>query len=181
MAIGQDSDVTVSSSTIVGNESPLYTHYSWGGAICTWASRVTVTNSIVHGNRAINGPAFALLSPPKGDYYPPTEFTISRSLVQDGQPGVFIEDPWDGNAFLTWSPDNFEADPAIVDPLGPDGFPRTGDEDLHLAPGSPCIDAGDPAHVATPGAKDIDGDPRVLDGNGDGHAVIDIGADEFTP
>ena len=47
----------------------------------------------------------------------------------------------------------------------------------HIQPDSACVDAGDNSVVQT-GAVDIDGDPRALDGNGDGHAVVDIGADE---
>ena len=39
---------------------------------------------------------------------------------------------------------NIDADPLFLDPLGPDGIAGTGDEDLHLLPDSPCIDAGDP-------------------------------------
>lgn len=43
-----------------------------------------------------------------------------------------------------------------------------------LAAGSPGIDAGDA--LAASEALDLDGRPRVVDGNGDGRAVIDIGA-----
>lgn len=49
---------------------------------------------------------------------------------------------------------------------------------IHLLPASPCIDAGDPAYPGQPDETDIDGQPRVADGDGDGQAVVDIGADE---
>ncbi|MCB9831642.1 MAG: hypothetical protein H6807_04135 [Planctomycetes bacterium] len=57
---------------------------------------------------------------------------------------------------------NFDLDPLFVD---------APNNDFHLSPNSPCIDAGDPQAVGlTP--KDIDGDPRVI-GLG-----LDIGGDE---
>ena len=40
---------------------------------------------------------------------------------------------------------NFGADPVFVDPSGADGLVGTEDDDLQLADGSPCIDAGDNA------------------------------------
>jgi hypothetical protein len=45
----------------------------------------------------------------------------------------------------------------------------------HLLPGSPCIDAGDPAYVPQPDEIDLYGNPRVM-----GEA-IDMGAIEFQP
>jgi len=50
--------------------------------------------------------------------------------------------------------------------------------DYHLQSNSPCIDAGDPSF--TPGEEtDMDGEPRVADGDGDDEAIIDMGADEY--
>jgi hypothetical protein len=53
--------------------------------------------------------------------------------------------------------------------------------DYHLHPISPCIDAGDPDYAAGPNETDLDGNPRVLDGNGDAVPVIDMGAYESIP
>jgi hypothetical protein len=44
---------------------------------------------------------------------------------------------------------------------------------------SPLIDAGDPHALFLPGPTDLDGNPRVVDGNGDGTSVLDIGAFEY--
>ena len=72
---------------------------------------------------------------------------------------------------ITTGPGNINADPLFADAsLG----------DLHLLPGSPAIDAGDPAPVgAGEASTDLQGNPRVGDGNNDGAAVRDIGAHEF--
>ncbi len=64
---------------------------------------------------------------------------------------------------------NIDADPQFMDPDR---------ADYHLRLGSPCVDSGfndwAPNH-------DLDGDPRPLDGNGDGVATADMGADELLP
>ncbi|RKY16291.1 MAG: hypothetical protein DRP63_05645, partial [Planctomycetota bacterium] len=39
-------------------------------------------------------------------------------------------------------------DPQFIDEQGPDGQAGTGDEDLHLVDGSPCVDAGDNGYVS---------------------------------
>ncbi len=49
--------------------------------------------------------------------------------------------------------------------------------DLHLQTGSPCIDVGSNSVPLLP-AIDIDGDYRILDGDDDGPATVDMGADE---
>jgi parallel beta-helix repeat protein len=63
----------------------------------------------------------------------------------------------------TGSNGNISADPLLLS------------AEYHLQPGSPAIDAG--LNDGAP-ADDIDGDVRPADGNRDGVAVVDIGADE---
>ncbi len=66
---------------------------------------------------------------------------------------------------------NIDDDPLFYDdPNDPNNY--------HLAPGSPCIDAGDP-NFADFNETDIDGEPRIVDGNEDGIEQVDMGADEF--
>jgi hypothetical protein len=48
-----------------------------------------------------------------------------------------------------------------------------------LQAGSPAVDAGAPTSLA--GKRDLKGHPRVVDGNGDAKAVIDLGAYEYSP
>ena len=55
------------------------------------------------------------------------------------------------------------------------------EQDYHLLPGSPCVDAGTSAtKIGLPGG-DIERVTRELDGDGDGHAQVDLGAYEFAP
>lgn len=51
--------------------------------------------------------------------------------------------------------------------------------DFHLAAGSPLIDAG--AQIVDGPTTDLEGNARVVDGNGDGAAQPDVGAYEYQP
>ncbi len=66
---------------------------------------------------------------------------------------------------------NIFMDPELIDPIN---------SDFTLFPSSPCIDAGisDTIGFNLP-QFDLDGNPRVVDGNGDGLAIIDMGCYEF--
>jgi serine protease len=120
-----------------------------------------------------------------------TELINNIIVASAGQTAVFCGDFNDGNPPLftfndVWSPSgaayggicpdqtglngNLSVDPVFVDPT-------TGD--YHLQPSSPAIDAGDNLAPDLP-ATDVDGDPRIVDGDGTGAGVIDLGADEFT-
>ena len=65
-------------------------------------------------------------------------------------------------------PGNLNVDPAFANAAG---------GDYRLTPGSPVIDHGDPA-AAGP-TLDLDGKARVVDGDGNGTAVRDMGAYEL--
>jgi beta propeller repeat protein/parallel beta-helix repeat protein len=71
---------------------------------------------------------------------------------------------YDGQASLTGIAGNLSADPLFVDPLN---------RNYHLTFESPCVNAGDPDFVMTPGQKDIDFEDRVYG------LRLDIGADEY--
>ncbi|MHC4498099.1 MAG: right-handed parallel beta-helix repeat-containing protein, partial [Planctomycetota bacterium] len=87
--------------------------------------------------------------------------------------------------------DNIGTDPCFVEP----GYFDTNgvwiEGDYHLLPGSPCIDAGDnnsvPADTTDldgdgdtnePMPFDLDGNARIVDGDNDNNAMVDIGAYE---
>ncbi len=63
---------------------------------------------------------------------------------------------------------NIDADPSLR-------APSSGD--FHIVSTSPCIDAGTNSAPGMP-AVDFDGEARIADGNNDGTAIVDIGADE---
>lgn len=74
-----------------------------------------------------------------------------------------------GDTTLSQPQPNIDADPLFRDPSG----------DYSLKDGSPAIDAAySPALSADEPAVDLPGNPRILDGNGDGVAARDMGAYE---
>ena len=74
--------------------------------------------------------------------------------------------------------DLLDVDPRLFVLVGSPGYHP-------LRPGSPAIDACDPAgcidHMGNPLTTDQRGTPRPLDGDGDGDAFCDIGSYEFDP
>lgn len=66
---------------------------------------------------------------------------------------------------------NIDADPMWAHP---------GAGDFHLLPGSPCIDVGDNAAANLP-PFDFEGDNRIIDGDEDTTATVDMGVDEYDP
>jgi hypothetical protein len=95
--------------------------------------------------------------PQKGDSY--LEISYSNYAV----PGTKS-----GNSYVTVGPGNVDVAPRFVDPAAGDYRP---------ASGSSLIDAGRP--TVDPPDTDLAGNPRPVDGNGDGTAVPDAGAFEY--
>jgi len=101
-------------------------------------------------------------------------YELNYSCVQDWWPGM------GGNG-------NISDNPGLVDPDGPDNIIGTSDDDLRLAAGSPCIDAG--SNEAVPAGITVDPDrrPRFVDdpampnvGSGT-PPIVDMGAYEHNP
>jgi parallel beta-helix repeat protein len=153
----QACDAEIVNCTVVDNE----TDGSVGGVYCYWNGEMTVGNSIIWNNSALNS------GPEIGVGYGPVSgggsavMTISYSDVKGGQSNAYIL----LFSKLNWGLGNIDADPCFVNPAG---------GDYHLSGDSLCIDAGDPNYNPAPGEVDIDGEPRVMGGR------VDMGADEFT-
>ena len=82
-----------------------------------------------------------------------TYMWVSYSDIEGGFPGI----------------DNINEDPLFIDPAG---------WDFHLQEISPCIDTGTNSapNLLT---VDFDGNPRIIDGDGDGARIADMGAYEY--
>ncbi len=100
--------------------------------------------------------------------FPEADGTPDNSIES---PGVYIKD-LDPDRYKHGS--NFTQDPQFVNAQA---------GDYRLAPTSPAVDSGTlslPAGAYL-GSKDIDLNPRNIDGNNDDLAVVDIGAYEYNP
>lgn len=98
------------------------------------------------------------------------EDTVVRGCVFPPTASSFVLESLDDTNLVF----DFETDGGdfFVDPLGPDGEPYTGDEDLRLASGSPAINTGLNAFVNS--EFDLNGNDRIIG------TVVDRGAYEFT-
>jgi len=126
-----------------------------------------VTNSVISGftypfGAAINHfqDADDMLNPIGG----PLSFTIDYSALSSGAVSHGIPD---GYVPGPHNVDLLNVDPGYVNPAS----------DFSPAPGSPLLDAGNPADPA-PGTTDIDGNPRACHGTDAGVIRRDIGASE---
>ena len=139
-----------------------------GGARIQNRSDVTITNSIIVGNRAVTGRQVSLA----GTSYPST-LTISYSNVGGGYGGVSVETL----CTLNYGSGMDSDDVVFTDAAG---------GDYHLEFRSPGIDGGMHSPVGGLPSDDLDGNPRPVDGNGEvedwtGQAeTVDMGAYEFS-
>ena len=131
-----------------------------------------LTNCTFYGNEAESGGAIYALGP----VTTAMPLMLTNSILWGDIPNeIYTEDP-ENPPLVTYSDiqGGYEGDynideaPEFVDPDS---------GDLHLLPGSVCIDSANNGPELA--QYDIDGDLRILDGDGDGWAVVDMGVDEF--
>jgi hypothetical protein len=188
------SSATINANVILGNRALA------GGGIAAGDMGYVVTNNLVAQNfgggilvragQIVNNTIRDNFSNDYGEYgdgllvsplASPSFVTITNNIIVSNVYGIgsigagittslFYNDVWGNStadyAGLAPGTNDISVDPLLV-PLMDDGY--------HLLPGSPCIDAG--TNENAPGV-DLDGDPRPSDGDADGVAVVDIGADE---
>jgi hypothetical protein len=153
------SSPTITNCTISGNSGGYY----GGGGIYCFASTANVRNCILWGNTASIGSQINLSSPSSGQ--PPADMTVEYCDVQGGLAEVSVE----SGCTLSWGEGNIDDNPQFANPAN---------EDYHSLADSPCIDAGNNL-VVDANYPDLDGNPRLMDGDGDGMVVVDMGAYEF--
>ncbi len=171
-----------------------------GGGMFNWNSNPVVANCLfvanntVHwadgmlnagGNQTVINCLFTghFEAMVNGLYAPLTVTTVINCIFWDNQWGE-IDDYSGGHTTVVYTDiqggwpggTNLDADPLFVDPEGPDGVLGTLDDDLRLLPDSPCLDAG--LNAAVDWETDLDGNPRIADGDADGLAVVDMGVYE---
>ncbi|MHC5023715.1 MAG: right-handed parallel beta-helix repeat-containing protein [Planctomycetota bacterium] len=192
----------MSTNTNVGTATPLVTNCTFrlnaadgnGGGMRNRNSSPIVTNCTFHENSALGAgggmssdgtsnpivanSVFWLGSPDQIADLPGAASAVTYSNVQGGVAGT----------------GNIDEDPLFVDVDGPDDVPGNEDDDLRLQAASPCIDAASDADLPADSTDldgdgdtaealplDLDGNSRVIDGDGNGTVVVDMGAYEYLP
>lgn len=133
-----------------------------GGVDSSSGGGLLIENSVLWGNTSSNGDLSVFQAQIHGDA------DLQYDDIQGLMVGIPGEDPPTCTACL-------DADPLFINALGPDATVGTQDDNLRLGFGSPAVDAG--ANAGCP-AADLDGLPRLTDGNGDAAATCDMGAYE---
>ncbi|MFH1423307.1 MAG: right-handed parallel beta-helix repeat-containing protein [Planctomycetota bacterium] len=151
----QNSKLTVTNCTISGN-----TASQVGGGIYCWSSDVVVNNGIIWGNSAGLRGNQIRVNVPGGTV------TLNYCDFANGTNDISV-----GGTGSVTPVSSINLDPLFVNAMS---------GNYHLQAISPCIDRGN-NNYASGISTDLDGNPRLADGNSppDGTATIDIGAYEL--
>ena len=150
-------EIKLVNCTVSGNQA-VESGARGGGVCCNnsgGTSSATLNNCIVWGNSSEGeGNEIYVNSD--------NNFTVNYSDVDDDVGDIY--------GVVSWGSGIINDDPLFVDAAS---------GDYHLQATSPCIDAGDNSYVPSGVTTDLDGNPRITDGDGDTTATVDIGAFEY--
>ena len=160
--------VSISGVTIVRLSNVTITNNTGGGLFAVSEATVFLRNSIVAGNNGTNGLSADISC---------NMFSSFNTIRSNGgnligaSPGASANT----NCIITYDP----TDIRDINPLfGPFAY-NGGQTPTHaLLPGSPAIDAGNNSFALLPTDQRGTGFQRIVDGNNDGTAIVDIGAFE---
>jgi predicted outer membrane repeat protein len=135
-----------------------------GGALYNNTVITIFENNIMWGNTA----------PVASQIYNADEITIGHSDIEGSILGAGIFNT--PGSLIHDNGGNINAAPRFLNQNGPDGIVGTADDNLRLKSISPCIDAGLGSYVSA--TTDLAGRPRFVDWDGNGTAIVDMGAYE---
>jgi hypothetical protein len=193
--VNRGSSPTLTACTFKSNSTTWMGH---GGGMDNWESSPTLRNCTFLGNSAgYGGGMYNSASDPDHSSSPLlTNCTFSDNSAEEdgGGMGNANSSPTLTNCIL-WgdTPDeignDLDSSPVVTYSDIQGGYPGEGNidaypwfvdpanGDLHLGACSRCIDAGDPDPEGLP-PYDFEGDDRIIDGDEDGEAIVDMGVDE---
>jgi Right handed beta helix region len=170
------SNLTMTNNVIVDNEST----YSWEEDPCVYIHNSD--GQLLHNTFGRNSRDYGIKLVGGSD------ITFTNTILAGHTVGILVESgctatmeatlwgtgpwandtDWDGTGTINTGTINIWDDPDFVDP---------DNSDYHIGSDSGAVDVG----VETVVVTDLDGRPRILDGNGDGNYQADIGAYEYIP
>ena len=159
---------TVTNCIFQGNSSTASAGWGSGGGMDIQGSTVVITNCTFYGNSAVTGGSGMCFR--EGGHAGPSTVT---NCVLWGDIGTEIYDDFLLPPVITYcdvqggyaGTGNISGDPQFINPT-------TGN--LHVQPGSPCIDSGNNSAPSLP-STDFEGYPRIW------NSIVDMGAYEYTP
>ena len=163
---GVGSTFSLSNLIFINNDTSNGSGAALGLTSCTTeGSNLTIIDNI----SPMNGGAFWIFG---------GTLSLYNSILWGNMPNqIALENCSSGTIANCCIQDGFEGENIISDDPG---LIDMANYDLHLMEDSPCIDAGDADLVSfTLPETDLDGLMRIMDGDGDGEAVIDLGVYEF--